>query len=260
MIGQSTINVKSGGIGRLSTAFAATMFNFRSCSFKVIELVPVAALTGVLFMVVIYTFDWSCFIPHDWKRSISLCSREKRRRRQRGAQVDYAGRRRRKCFADTTDRVRLKDTFLILLVTILTERTNLAITTGTGVIFAALLYAWDNSFKALNVIRSIEPSSDGTERVVYRCSGELFFGTDRAFKNEFALRADPNDVVLNIDNCRVCDYSGLAAMNSLCDRYLALGKTLRVSNSNPENVLIIEMLGKNSFRKFSIRTKELSHL
>ena len=120
----------------------------------------------------------------------------------------------------------------------------MAIATGTGVIFAALLYAWDNSFKALNVVRSVETSSDGTERVVYRCSGELFFGTDRAFKNEFALRADPNDVVLNIDNCRVCDYSGLAAMNSLYDRYLALGKTLRVSNSNPENVLIIEMLGK----------------
>ena len=49
---------------------------------------------------------------------------------------DYAGRRRRKCFADTTDRVRLQDTFLILLVTILTERTNLAIATGTGVVFA----------------------------------------------------------------------------------------------------------------------------
>ena len=245
MIGQSTINVKSGGIGRLSTAFAATMFLiFVVAASKVIELVPVAALTGVLFMVVIYTFDWSCLSLMTGNVR-SLCVPGRREGEDKGAhRVDYAGRRRRKCFADTTDRVRLKDTFLILLVTILTERTNLAIATGTGVIFAALLYAWDNSFKALNVIRSIEPSSDGTERVVYRCSGELFFGTDRAFKNEFALRADPNDVVLNIDNCRVCDYSGLAAMNSLCDRYLALGKTLRVSNSNPENVLIIEMLGK----------------
>jgi anti-anti-sigma regulatory factor len=32
-------------------------------------------------------------------------------------------------------------------------------------------------------------------------------------------------------------------MNSLCDRYLALGKTLRISNSNPENALIMEKLG-----------------
>ena len=244
MIGQSTINVKSGGIGRLSTAFAATMFLiFVVAASKVIELVPVAALTGVLFMVVIYTFDWSCLSLMTGNVR-SLCVPGRREGEDKAHRVDYAGRRRRKCFADTTDRVRLQDTFLILLVTILTERTNLAIATGTGVIFAALLYAWDNSFKALNVVRSVETSSDGTERVVYRCSGELFFGTDRAFKNEFALRADPNDVVLNIDNCRVCDYSGLAAMNSLCDRYLALGKTLRVSNSNPENVLIIEMLGK----------------
>ena len=244
MIGQSTINVKSGGIGRLSTAFAATMFLiFVVAASKVIELVPVAALTGVLFMVVIYTFDWSCLSLMTGNVR-SLCVPGRREGEDKAHRVDYAGRRRRKCFADTTDRVRLQDTFLILLVTILTERTNLAIATGTGVVFAALLYAWDNSFKALNVVRSVETSSDGTERVVYRCSGELFFGTDRAFKNEFALRADPNDVVLNIDNCRVCDYSGLAAMNSLCDRYLALGKTLRVSNSNPENVLIIEMLGK----------------
>ena len=62
MIGQSTINVKSGGIGRLSTAFAATMFLiFVVAASKVIELVPVAALTGVLFMVVIYTFDWVAY-------------------------------------------------------------------------------------------------------------------------------------------------------------------------------------------------------
>ena len=247
MIGQSTINVKSGGIGRLSTAFAATMFLiFVVLASEVIEAVPIAALTGVLFMVCCYTFDFSCLSLMTGNVR-SLCvpgRREGGDSLNQAHRVDYAGRRRRKCFADTTDRVRLQDTFLILLVTILTERTNLAIATGTGVIFAALLYAWDNSFKALNVVRSIEPSSDGTERVVYRCSGELFFGTDRAFKNEFALRADPKDVVLNIDNCRVCDYSGLAAMNSLCDRYLALGKTLRVSNSNPENVLIIEMLGK----------------
>ena len=259
MIGQSTINVKSGGIGRLSTAFAATMFLiFVVAASKVIELVPVAALTGVLFMVVIYTFDWSCLsLMTGNVRSLCIPGRregedaqqettgnDEQSAKNNSYRVDYAGRRRRKCFADTTDRVRLQDTFLILLVTILTERTNLAIATGTGVVFAALLYAWDNSFNALDVVRTTETLSDGTERAVYRCSGELFFGTDRAFKNEFALRVDPNDIVLNIDNCRVCDYSGLAAMNSLCDRYLALGKTLRVSNSNPENVLIIEMLGK----------------
>jgi MFS superfamily sulfate permease-like transporter len=255
MIGQSTINVKSGGIGRLSTAFAATMFLiFVVAASKVIELVPVAALTGVLFMVVIYTFDWSCLsLMTGNVRSLCIPGRregedaqesDKHPAKNNTHRVDYAGRRRRKCFADTTDRVRLQDTFLILLVTILTERTNLAIATGTGVVFAALLYAWDNSFRALNVVRTIETLSDGTDRAVYRCSGELFFGTDRAFKNEFALRADPDDIVLNIDNCRVCDYSGLAAMNSLCDRYLALGKTLRVSNSNPENAIIIDTLGK----------------
>ena len=61
MICQSTINVKSGGIGRLSTSFASIMFLiFIVAASDVIELVPIAALTGVLFMVVIYTFDWSC--------------------------------------------------------------------------------------------------------------------------------------------------------------------------------------------------------
>jgi sulfate permease, SulP family len=269
MIGQSTINVKSGGIGRLSTTFAAIMFLiFVVAASKVIELVPVAALTGVLFMVVIYTFDWSCFalmtgnvrslcIPgrrvedevqedddDKSENSAAIKMKQKEEGNKNASRVDYAGRRRRKCFADTTDRVRVKDTFLILLVTILTERTNLAIATGAGVVFAALLYAWDNSFRALNVTRTIETLQDGTERAYYQCTGELFFGTDRAFKNEFLLRNDPNDIVLNIDNCRVCDYSGLAAMNSLFDRYLALGKCIRISNSRAENAVIIGTLGK----------------
>ena len=88
--------------------------------------------------------------------------------------------------------------------------------------------------------------------------GELFFGTDRAFKNEFALRVDPNDIVLNIDNCRVCDYSGLAAMNSLCDRYLALGKTLQYQTPTRKTRSSWKNSEENSSQPFSIPTKESS--
>ena len=49
----------------------------------------------------------------------------------------------------------------------------------TGVIFAALLYAWDNSFKALNVIRTIETSSDGTESGVSMLRGIILWNGSR---------------------------------------------------------------------------------
>ena len=62
MIGQSIINIRSGGRGRLS-GIAAGLFLLAFILFAspLIEKIPLAALTGVMFMVVIGTFEWSSF-------------------------------------------------------------------------------------------------------------------------------------------------------------------------------------------------------
>tara|TARA_B100000683_G_scaffold277701_1_gene338130 strand:- start:4891 stop:7131 length:2241 start_codon:yes stop_codon:yes gene_type:complete len=243
MIGQSQINVKSGGVGRLSTGFASIMFLiFIVAASKVIELIPLAALTGVLFMIVIYTFDWTCLplMSGDLKGLIIG-------RKEDGSREDYAGRRLRKFWFDTNDRIRWKDSAVIIIVTVVTERTNLAIAVGVGVVVTCLFYAWDNSSGSLKVLRREEEvfgCEKGTTRVAYDVSGELFFGTDREFSNSFRMSPDPKDVVIYLDRCKVRDYSSLAAINSLYTRYADVGKTIRVHNTDPDNRALIDLLGE----------------
>ncbi|MCV6037466.1 SulP family inorganic anion transporter, partial [Escherichia coli] len=62
MIGQSMINVNSGGRGRLSGIVAAVaLLMFILFASSLIEMIPLAALVGVMFMVVIGTFEWATF-------------------------------------------------------------------------------------------------------------------------------------------------------------------------------------------------------
>ena len=60
MIGQSIINIKSGGRGRLSGITAAiALLVFILFASNYIEMIPIAALVGVMFMVVVGTFAWN---------------------------------------------------------------------------------------------------------------------------------------------------------------------------------------------------------
>ena len=62
MIGQSMININSGGRGRLSGISAAVyLLLFILVGSTLIEQIPLAALIGVMFIVVIGTFEWSSF-------------------------------------------------------------------------------------------------------------------------------------------------------------------------------------------------------
>ena len=110
MIGQSIINIKSGGRGRLSGIVAAvTLLGFILFASSYIEQVPIAALVGVMFMVVIGTFAWSSF------RIINKVPRT--------------------------------DVFVIILVSALTVIFDLAIAVFAGVIVSALVFSWENAKK-----------------------------------------------------------------------------------------------------------------
>lgn len=229
MIGQSTINVKSGGIGRLSTTFASIMFFiFILALSSVIELVPVAALTGVLFMVVIYTFDWSCLqlmtgdIPELLKTG----------------KITPAGAR---------NRCRWQDSLLIILVTVVTVLTNLAIAVTFGVVVAALLYAWDTS-TALTL-----ETSERNGVKTYEFSGPLFFASDRAFKNYFVVGEDPDEVLIDLRKAILRDYSAVAALNSLGARYAAAGKKLRVAIAGAESTKLVALFG-NRLKNVELET------
>ncbi|EAU43409.1 SulP family inorganic anion transporter [Salipiger bermudensis] len=108
MIGQSMINVNSGGRTRIAGIAAALfLLSFILFASPLIELIPLAALVGVMFMVVIGTFAWN---------SLRILFR-----------------------------VPLIDAFVIVLVTVVTVYEDLAVAVVVGVIVSALAYAWNNA-------------------------------------------------------------------------------------------------------------------
>lgn len=108
MIGQSMINVNSGGRGRLSGIVAAlALLSFILFFSDAIEAIPLAALVGVMFMVVIGTFEWSSF--------------------------------------RIMRKIPLKDAFVLVLVSVVTVLTDLAFAVVVGVIVSALVFAWEHA-------------------------------------------------------------------------------------------------------------------
>lgn len=108
MIGQSMINVKSGGRTRIAGTVAALfLLAFILFASGLIEKIPLAALVGVMFMVVIGTFAWNSF--------------------------------------KIMTKVPRMDAFVIVLVTVVTVMTDLATAVVVGVVVSALAYAWSNA-------------------------------------------------------------------------------------------------------------------
>jgi len=186
MIGQSMINVESGGRTRLSGIAAALfLLTFILVASGVIEQIPLAALVGVMFMVVIGTFAW---------QSLKIVRR-----------------------------IPLTDVLVMLLVTIVTVVSDLAIAVVVGVIVSALAYAWSN---AKRIHANTEETSGGTK--VYRIEGPLFFGSTDGFDEIFDPGTDPDNVIVDFMNSRVVDQSALQAIEGLASKYEALGKTLQL--------------------------------
>ncbi len=110
MIGQSIINIKSGGRGRLSGIVAAiALLMFVLFAAEYIEMIPIAALVGVMFMVVIGTFAWNTF--------------------------------------KILNKIPLTDAIVIAVVTIVTVLEDLAVAVFIGVIISALMFAWNNALR-----------------------------------------------------------------------------------------------------------------
>lgn len=192
MIGQSMININSGGRGRLSGITAAlVLLGFILFAAKWIEMIPLAALVGVMFIVVIGTFEWASF------RIIRGVNKE--------------------------------DAFVLFLVTAVTVISDLAIAVIVGVIVSALVFAWKHA-KHIQVKSHID--KDGWK--VYELEGPLFFGSVLYFKSLFDPQNDPQDVVIDFNQSRVWDSSGVDAIDGLADKYQEQGKKLHIRHISPE--------------------------
>ena len=199
MIGQSMINVNNGALRRLSgIATALFLLSFILFGSDLIEKIPLAALIGVMFVVAEKTFEWGSF----------------------------------RLFG----KVPKADVFVGLMVAGITVVADLAIAVLVGVIFSALVFAWEH---AKHVQVSSQINAEG--RKIYSVTGSLFFASAGEFLQQFSSQDDPEEVEIDFAKARLMDHSAIEAVNNLADRYQRAGKHLRIRHLSPD---CLELLDK----------------
>ncbi|CAG0891585.1 unnamed protein product [Cyprideis torosa] len=200
MIGQSMINIKSGGRGRLSGITAAlALLCFIMFTSQWIEMIPLAALTGLMMVVVISTFAWASI------RIINKIPRE--------------------------------DTFVILLVTAVTVAHDLAIAVIVGVIVSALVYAWKSANKFWITVWKNE--EDG-RKVYKLHGPLFFGSISKFKDEVNPKNDAEEDVVIDFSRARVWDHSALEAIDAMAVKYQEAGKKLHLVHLSADCALLLK--------------------
>ena len=202
----------AGGTSRLS-GVAMSLFLGAGifAAAPVLGQVPVASLVGVMLLVCYSTFSWSSL------------------RLMRG-------------------RIPRTDAAVIVLVSAVTVYQDLAKAVVAGTVVSALSFAWKQSTRIsarVGKARLGPTEFAGGPRAEWRTfqiQGPLFFGSTQAFAGLFDPKADPDDVVLDFMESRVCDHSALEAINTLAARYGALGKRVHLRHLSSDCTTLLTAL------------------
>ena len=203
MIGQSVINIKSGGRGRLSTLVAGVVLLMLVVFLSdLVSIIPMAALVAVMIMVSIGTFNWE---------SIML-----------------AGKR------------PLSTNIVILTTVIVVVWThNLAYGVVTGVLLASLFFA--NKIGHFMYIRSdLEETAD---RRTYRVVGQVFFASAGKFVAAFDFREALDDVTIDLSRAHFWDISAVGALDKTVIKFRRNGTQVEVIGLNEASETIIDRFG-----------------
>lgn len=202
MIGQSVINVKSGGRGRLSTFVAGAFLLFLLMVLgDVVGLIPMPALAAIMIMVSIGTFSWS-----------SLTDLRKHPRRSS----------------------------LVMLATVITVvgTHNLALGVGVGVLLSGIFFAWKvaQTFRVTSVL-----SPDGRERD-YLVEGQLFFASVEDFQNAFDFKERLDRVRIDVSKAHIWDLSGVNAIDIAVLKFRREGIEVELVGMNDASATIMDKL------------------
>ena len=196
MIGQSIINYRSGGRGRLSTLLSGIFLLILIIGLgDLVARIPLAALVAVMVMVAVGTFDW---------RSVS------------------------------TEALRMnpRPETLVMIVTVATTvfTHNLAFGVAAGVALSAIMFTRHVSASA-KVTSVVDP--DNTNRL-YAVHGELFFASTSSLVNEFDYDSvTVKRVEIDLSNARIWDTSAVAALDGVVEKFAARGIEAELVGLNP---------------------------
>ena len=185
MIGQSMINIKSGGRTRLST-FSAGFFLLVMILVlgDLVAVIPMAALVAVMVVVAIATFDWTSLRWQTLRRT-----------------------------------PRTETAVMVVTVAVVVQTHNLAYGVVAGVLLAGIFFA-RRVAHLVEVTSVLDP--DGAVRV-YRVTGELFFASTNELMHAFDYTDPTPKVVIDLTGAHVWDSSAVATLDAIVGKYTARG-------------------------------------
>jgi len=210
MIGLSTVNCLNGGRGRMAPIVTAlgVMVSMMG-AFPLLNYIPIAALSGVMFVVVAHTFKWFSLGV-----MLAACLPEFARNK-----------------LDLQRKVPRIDAFVIFVVTLLSnapDGTNIAYAVIAGVAISAMSFSWNSGFNF-----KVEISMEGDVKR-YFVSGPLFFTSSNRLLKLLNPDDDPDKVeVIFSESTSVMDYSAMEAMNKIAAAYKAQNKEIVFKSLDP---------------------------
>ncbi|OAH99972.1 sodium-independent anion transporter [Methylomonas methanica] len=203
MIGQSVINVKSGGRGRLSTLVAGTFLLIMVVFLdEWISKIPMAALVSVMIMVSIGTFSWRSLInlkQHPLSTNIVMLS--------------------------------------TVVVVVWTH--NLAMGVFVGVLLASLFFA--NKISHFMYVESKLDKTGNTR--AYRVVGQVFFNSADKFVASFDFKEAVEKVVIDLNRAHFWDLTSVGALDKVVIKFRREGAEVEVIGMNAATTTIVDRFG-----------------
>jgi SulP family sulfate permease len=203
MIGQSIINVKSGGRGRLS-AFVAGMVLIIMVVFldDWVQQIPMAALVAVMIMVSIGTFSWSSI-------------------------------------KDLRKHPMSSNIVMITTVIVVVATHNLAIGVLVGVLLATLFFS--NKISRIMAVKShySEPENKRTYEVI----GQVFFASAEQFINAFDFKEALENVVIDLTHAHFWDITAVTSLDKVVIKFRREGATVNIVGMNEATATVVDEFG-----------------
>ena len=200
MIGQSVINVKSGGSTRLSTMVAGTFLLFLIVVLgPLVARIPMPSLVAVMIMVSIGTFSWRSIKDirhHPWQSSVVM----------------------------------------VATVVVVVWTHDLAQGVLTGVLLSGLFFA--GKVKQLVTVTSAL-SEDGRTRT-YRMSGQIFFASSDRFNDAFDFTEVVDRVIIDVSDAHFWDISAIGTLDKAILKFRRDGTAVEVTGLNEESASMVE--------------------
>lgn len=200
MIGQSVINVKSGGEGRLSAMVAGSALLFMIVVLGgLVAQIPMPALVAVMIMVSIGTFSWTSIKNlrvHPWQSSVVM----------------------------------------LATVTVVVATHNLAEGVLVGVLLSGIFFAAKVS-QLFSVTPSL--SGDGEQRT-YVVAGEVFFASADQFAGSFDFREVVDRVVIDVSRAHFWDISAVAMLDKVVLKFRREGTEVELRGMNEASSTLVD--------------------